>query len=88
MNWPVAKDISKILINCGKEIIPEIRKLLNSNDADWKYYCLAFIVCELPKEIIEYLRMELEQIAFNPSEYELFFELNVTEAKNILELIK
>lgn len=78
------KNINK----CGKEIIPENRKLLNSNDADWKYFCLAFIVCELPKENIEYLRTELEQLAFNPSEYELFFELNVTEAKNILELIK
>jgi hypothetical protein len=30
MNWPVAKEISKILIDYGKEIIPEVRKLLKS----------------------------------------------------------
>jgi hypothetical protein len=87
MNWLIANDIADILINLGRDSLPEIRKILNCGDADWIYFCLSFIVSEIQLDIIEELRMELERFSLHSTEYEKLFGLDV-EAKKILEKIK
>lgn len=87
MNWPIARDIAKILINLGRDSLPEIRKILSGEDADWIYFCLSFIVAEMQFDIIEDLRTELERFSLHSTEYEQYVGLNV-EAQKILEKIR
>ncbi|MFS0558645.1 DUF5071 domain-containing protein [Brevibacillus sp. 179-C9.3 HS] len=86
INWPVARGIAQILVSCGREMIPELKKVLESNDDDWKFACFGWIINDLPLEIVKELEPELKQIANQPSTIERDYELD-DRAKNILKAI-
>lgn len=48
MNWAIAPEVTKILLSFPKEIVPHIKNVLKSNDDIWKFWCLEFLVKELP----------------------------------------
>lgn len=70
-NWPISKDITPILTTYQKDIIPEIKWILEGNDDIWKYNCISLVLMELPKEFIEPLIPILKKIAYNPTKGEI-----------------
>ncbi|WP_189596851.1 DUF5071 domain-containing protein [Paenibacillus elgii] len=85
INWPIARDIAKILASCGRDSLTEIKKILRTTDEDWKLWCLTDVVSELPKDLIVDLQPELEKIAYVPTRDEKVNELDA-EARQILSL--
>jgi len=87
INWPVAKEIAPLLIKAGKDITPELKSILLSNDDIWKYWSLTQILLEMPdstqKEIVFEISSELKRIASNPTKGEASEELDII-AKEIL----
>nr|WP_285854556.1 DUF5071 domain-containing protein [Paenibacillus elgii] len=83
INWPIARDIAKILASCGRDSLTEIKKILRTTDEDWKLWCLTDVVSELPKDLIVDLQPELEKIAYAPTRGEKVNELDA-EARQIL----
>lgn len=61
INWPIAKEISKLLLTVPKETIPYISNVLAGEDDIWKEWCLRYFVRDLPIELIENLKEELEK---------------------------
>ncbi|GLI09453.1 hypothetical protein YDYSG_54850 [Paenibacillus tyrfis] len=86
INWPIARDIAKILVSCGCDTLTEIKKILRTPDEEWKLWCLEYVVRELPKDLIVELQPELEKTAYAPTRGEKVNELD-TEARQILSLI-
>ncbi|NRS47940.1 DUF5071 domain-containing protein [Brevibacillus sp. HB2.2] len=86
INWPIAPELAKILISCGKDIVPELKKALESGDDDWKFACFGWIITELPRDIIKELAPELKRIAYQPSSTERNSELD-DNAKEILKTL-
>ena len=84
INWPVAVEIAKILVSCGREIVPELKKVMASSDDDWKFACLGWVIKELPREITKEMETELKRIAFQPNSTERNSDLDDT-AKEILK---
>ncbi|WP_419877529.1 DUF5071 domain-containing protein [Brevibacillus centrosporus] len=86
INWPVAKEVAKVLLKCGSDIVPEIQKVLASNDTDWQFACLGWIVKQFPRSIQMELIHDLSRLAFNPTSDEQLCELD-DEAKQILNAL-
>jgi len=88
MNWPVARVIAPLLIKAGKDIVPEMKNILLTNDDAWKYWSLTQVVRQMPdliqKEIVTEILPELQRIALNPTESEVVEELDII-AKEILK---
>ncbi len=84
INWPIAREISKLLLTVPKETIPFIINVLAGKDDIWKEWCLRYFVKDLPTELIENLKEELERIAYIPTKGEELEEVHVT-AQEILK---
>jgi len=85
-NWPVAREIVNILISCGRDIVPELKKALESGDEGWQYTCFFLLIKKLPLEIIKEITPELQRIAYQPNIMEKYNEFD-NEAKEILKSI-
>ncbi|MFJ5790414.1 DUF5071 domain-containing protein [Lysinibacillus sp. NPDC093197] len=83
MNWPVAPGILEILLTFPKEIVPHVHAVLSSDDDNWKWFILHFLVIELPLESREQFKEYLTRVAETPTEVELAEELDEI-AKEIL----
>ncbi len=70
LNWPVALPICKRLSEYRKDFHKPLLKVLNSNDAIWKYNVITQIVTELGDPIPEKIIEPLVQIINSPSEEE------------------
>ena len=64
MNWPAAGGASRMLSKAGKEIIPDIRRVLEEvkNDQIWHYWILLGIVQDFDKELISELKDDLIEL--------------------------
>src|SRR4051812_35799931 len=67
MNWPVARVLAPFLVSLGDVVLPEVHRVLTSDDAVWKYWCLWAIVRELPQAAIEELHPLLVRLSQSPS---------------------
>ncbi|MFJ7667549.1 DUF5071 domain-containing protein [Lysinibacillus sp. NPDC097195] len=85
-NWPVAPGVLEILRTFPNEIIPYVLDILSSDDDNWKWYVLHFLVIELPKESRGQFQEYLTRVAENPTANELAEELDEI-AKQILETL-
>jgi len=83
MNWPVAPGILEILLTFPKEIVPHVQDVLSSDDDNWKWYILHFLVIELPLASRVHFKEYLIRVAENPTANELAEELDEI-AKEIL----
>lgn len=87
MNWPVAQKIAPFLASIGNDIIPEIKKILQTEDYIWQYYCLLEIVSKLDKDGILLLEEELKHLRDFPSVEEKSEDLDEI-ATEILDILK
>ncbi|NUU78833.1 DUF5071 domain-containing protein [Paenibacillus xylanilyticus] len=78
INWPIAIEISKLLLTVPQETIPYIRNVIAGEDDIWKEWCLRYFVMELPTELIQSLQEDIERIAYRPTKGEELEEVNIT----------
>nr|WP_285851259.1 DUF5071 domain-containing protein [Sporosarcina aquimarina] len=86
INWPVAPSVVKILLTFPEEIVPHVQDVLASDDDNWKWFILHFLVVELPVESKVQFEEYLTRVTKTPTKNELFEEL-AEIAKEILEAL-
>lgn len=86
MNWPVAPSILELLLTFPEEIVPYVQDVLSSDDENWKWFVLHFLVIGLPIESRVQFREYLTRVAETPTHNELAEELDEI-AKEILDTI-
>lgn len=86
MNWPVAPSILKLLLTFPEEIVPHVQDVLSSDDDNWKWFILHFLVIELPVDSRVQFKEYLTRVAETPTQNELAEKLDEI-AKEILETI-
>jgi len=75
MNWPIASELQKIIVNFEIELVPHIQRILQTDDGVWKYWILSSLLNELPNYIVTELRSDLERIRDYPTEDEIAEQL-------------
>ncbi|MGE8081322.1 DUF5071 domain-containing protein [Peribacillus loiseleuriae] len=86
MNWPVAPSVLEILLTFPMEIVPHVQDVLSSDDDNWKWSILHFLVIEFPVDSKVQFKEYLTRVAETPTQSELAEELDEI-AKEILETI-
>ncbi|WP_320939869.1 DUF5071 domain-containing protein [Lysinibacillus capsici] len=86
MNWPVAPSVLELLLTFPEEIVPHVQEVLSSDDDNWKWFILNYLVIELPVESRVQFKKYLTRVAERPTQNELAEEVNEI-AKEILEKI-
>jgi len=76
MNWPVAPSVLELLLTFPEEIVPHVQDVLFSDDDNWKWFALHFLVIELPEESRVPFREYLTRVAETPTYNELAEELD------------
>lgn len=87
INWPVAQIVAPFLATIGTPIIPEVRKILRTNDGVWKLWVLGHVVSNSSVEVITSLKDDLLRIVTNPTEDEIIEEV-VEKAQVILSRVE
>ncbi|WP_256378130.1 DUF5071 domain-containing protein [Sporosarcina sp. D27] len=86
INWPVAPSVLKILLTFPEEIVPHVQDVFSSNDDNWKWFIMHFLVIELPVESKVQFKEYLTRVSETPTQNELYEELDEI-AKEILETL-
>jgi hypothetical protein len=76
INWPIAPKIAELLLAFPSEIVLPIKSVFATNDHVWKYWCLAYLVKQLPLEEREHLKADLIRLAEQPSDDEKLEEVD------------
>ncbi|UCE03873.1 MAG: DUF5071 domain-containing protein [Candidatus Latescibacterota bacterium] len=76
MNWPVAKVLAPFLAALGEAVVPEVRRVLASDDHLWKYWCINDIIGEMPVKAARQFTADLHRYALTPTEAERKEELD------------
>jgi hypothetical protein len=84
MNWPIAPKIAELLLDFPNEIIPHIRNVFETQDNEWKFWCLEVLVKPLPVDTRKVLKNDLIRLAERPTEGERLEEVDV-KAQEILK---
>jgi hypothetical protein len=85
-NWPVARALAPFLAAVGEPVLPEVRRILASDDEMWKYWVLVAVVAAMPAAVAGLLRPELVRMATQPTPGEVTDEVNLA-AREILDAI-
>jgi hypothetical protein len=80
LNWPIASHIADILKPFADKLVPEIIRILKTNDGMWKLWILVTLARHTTDPL---LLNEIERIAKFPSKDEIEEEVNL-EAISIL----
>ncbi|WP_016991559.1 DUF5071 domain-containing protein [Lysinibacillus boronitolerans] len=86
MNWPVAPSVLELFLTFPDEIVPHVPNVLSSDDENWKWFILHFLIIEFPVESRVRFREYITRVAETPTHNELAEELDEI-AKEILETI-
>lgn len=86
MNWPVASGVVEILLTFPKEIVSHVQAILSSNDDNWKWFILHFLVIKLPVESQVQFKQYLIRVAQTPTQNEITEELDEI-AKEIVDML-
>ncbi|GBF75528.1 DUF5071 domain-containing protein [Paenibacillus sp. 598K] len=87
INWPIAREVAKLLLTVPHEAVPYVEEVLAGKDELWKIGCLDYLVIDLPVDAQERLRERLEIMAYQPTKGEQEEEIHLS-AKNILDKLK
>ncbi|WP_179031950.1 DUF5071 domain-containing protein [Paenibacillus kribbensis] len=66
-NWPISSEIRNILFQFDVELVPNLKKILKSDDSTWKYFVLEDFCRYLPNSVIGEIALELEELIMHPS---------------------
>lgn len=86
MNWPVASGVVEILLTFPKEIVSHVQAILSSNNDNWKWFILHFLVIKLPVESQVQFKQYLIRVAQTPTQNEIAEELDEI-AKEIVDML-
>ncbi len=86
MNWSVASGVVEILLTFPKEIVSHVQAILSSNDDNWKWFILHFLVIKLPVESQVQFKQYLIRVAQTPTQNEIAEELDEI-AKEIVDML-
>ncbi|MGE7951191.1 DUF5071 domain-containing protein [Lysinibacillus xylanilyticus] len=86
MNWPVAPCVLGLLLTFPEEIVPHVQDVLSSDDDNWKWFILHFLVIKLPVESRVQFSEYLTRVAETPTHNEMAEEIDEI-AKEILKTI-
>nr|WP_246318232.1 DUF5071 domain-containing protein [Paenibacillus taichungensis] len=75
-NWPIARSVEDLLLRFGEELIPHIQNVFKTKDPQWEYFMLTGLISRLPSRYLIVLKVDLERILKNPTEDEMFEELD------------
>lgn len=70
INWPVAKELVKVLPEFNEEIIPYVKEILQNPDGLREYSIYYFMLSEFNNRQLELLSDELQRIAYKPTDFE------------------
>jgi hypothetical protein len=87
INWPISFNVIELLLNHPDETIPHIKKVLLTNDGDWKANCIYYFIRKLPDRYKFQFINELEKIVQNPTIDEKYSEVDEI-ARDLLKEIK
>ena len=66
-NWPVAREIAPFLSSLAPSaVLPNVKAVLSSRDAIWKYWVLTLLVEHFPADSLRAIERELAQLATAP----------------------
>jgi hypothetical protein len=74
INWPIAGPVAEILMPFSDNIVPDIIKILKTNDGLWKLWTLTTLARTTADPI---LLTEIERIAKFPTRDEIEEEVNI-----------
>ena len=80
----MAPSVLELLLTFPEEIVPQMQDVLSSDDDNWKWFILHFLIIKLPVESRVQFREYLTRVAEKPTDNELAEELDEI-AKEILE---
>lgn len=80
MNWPIARPVADVLEKYSDQLVPDILKILKTNDGIWKLWVLMHLSRNTKDKA---LLKEIERIAISPIRDEFEEEVNI-EANAIL----
>ncbi|WCL49690.1 DUF5071 domain-containing protein [Leptospira sp. GIMC2001] len=86
INWPIAREIVPLLIAAGKDIVPIVNDILDSNDYVWQAWVLNYVLIKMPKTIKLEFKSQLERIAKNPNKDEKYEDLDEIAKEILLDL--
>ena len=66
MNWPVAPSVLGILLTFPIEIVPHVQDVLSSDDDNWKWFILHFLIIKLPVDSRVQFKEYLTRLAKHP----------------------
>ncbi|WP_025691410.1 DUF5071 domain-containing protein [Paenibacillus zanthoxyli] len=78
INWPIAIEISKLLLTIPEEVIPYVKDVLQGDDDIWKEWCLRYFAMHLPIELRQQLQEQILRIAYKPTKGEELEEVHIT----------
>jgi hypothetical protein len=83
-NWPVAQALQPFLASIGTPLIPEIRRVLQTDDEIWKYWVVS---CLLRGPLAVAFRDELTELAERPTPAQLAEGLHILARKILNEYV-
>ena len=75
INWPIAEDLIEMLIPLDDKLVPNIKKVIDSEDYEWIYNCLYFLISRLSNEPIQKLEKDLNRLKENKSKAFIEYEI-------------
>ncbi|WP_141505295.1 DUF5071 domain-containing protein [Paenibacillus luteus] len=77
INWPIAQELCKIIPQLKLiDVVPQIQKVLNSNDDCWQFACIHFLIPKLSLDMRELIKADLLRIIQNPTRNEKLCEID------------
>jgi hypothetical protein len=73
INWPIARPVAEVLKPFSDQLVPEILKILKTNDGIWKLWILTTLARTTKDQT---LLKEIERIANYPTRDEIEDEVN------------
>ena len=83
MHWDIAQGVAEYLAPHVNEIRGELLFILNSNDEQWKFGIVSFLLAKSPNKLDPELIAVLKRVAEHPTKSESYEELDV-KAKEII----
>ncbi|WP_433709059.1 DUF5071 domain-containing protein [Paenibacillus illinoisensis] len=68
--WELAKAVEDLLLRFDEELIPHIRNVFNTRDAEWEYFMIIGLMNRLPLHCLSFLKNDLERIIASPTQHE------------------